>query len=98
MVVGALAGWAFERAADKQTWGEPAKRLGVLVMSGFIVGESLFNVALAGLIVSTGEGEPLALPIHLGEGPGMLIAVVAGIAVVGGLYRWAARTALRVST
>ncbi len=26
-------------------------RLGVLVMSGFIVGESLFNVTLAGLIV-----------------------------------------------
>ncbi|RKH67593.1 OPT family oligopeptide transporter [Corallococcus llansteffanensis] len=98
VVVGALAGWAFERAASKQTWGEPAKRLAVLIMSGFIVGESLFNVALAGLIVSTGKGEPLALPIELGEVTTMIIAVVLGVVAVGGLYRWAARTALRIST
>jgi putative OPT family oligopeptide transporter len=97
VVVGALAGWAFERGVSKHAWGEAAKRLSVLVMSGFIVGESLFNVALAGLIVSTGEGEPLALPIELGEVPAMLIAVVLGVLAVGGLYRWAARTAVRVS-
>ena len=35
--------------------------MGVLIMSGFIVGESLFNVALAGLIVATKKGEPLAI-------------------------------------
>ncbi|WP_163997961.1 OPT family oligopeptide transporter [Pyxidicoccus caerfyrddinensis] len=98
VVVGALAGWAFERAASKQRWGEPAKRLGVLIMSGFIVGESLFNVALAGLIVSTGKGEPLAIPNELGEVTTMVIALVLGIVAVGGLYRWAARTALRIST
>jgi hypothetical protein len=36
-------------------------------MSGFIVGESLFNVALAGLIVLSGKGEPLAIANSLSE-------------------------------
>jgi putative OPT family oligopeptide transporter len=96
VVVGAVAGWFFERAASRYSWGEAAKRLAVLIMSGFIVGESLFNVALAGLIVSTGKGEPLALPIELNEAVKMLIAIVLGFLAVGGLYRWSARTAHRI--
>jgi putative OPT family oligopeptide transporter len=97
VVVGAVTGYLFERAVENQTWGEVAKRLGVLVMSGFIVGESLFNVALAGLIVLSGEGEPLAIATSMGEGTAMLIALVAGSALVGGLYRWSSGNARRVS-
>jgi putative OPT family oligopeptide transporter len=97
VVVGAVAGYFFERSVDKKSWGEAAKRLGVLVMSGFIVGESLFNVALAGLIVATSKGEPLAIANSLSEHQTMVIALVIGIALVSGLYRWAARNALRVS-
>ncbi|HET9452235.1 MAG TPA: oligopeptide transporter, OPT family, partial [Aggregicoccus sp.] len=97
VVVGAVAGWAYERAVSKRSWGEPAKRLAVLIMSGFIVGESLFNVALAGLIVSTGKGEPLAIPNTLSELSLMLIALVLGALAVAGLYRWSARTALRIT-
>ena len=93
VVVGAVAGWLFERAVASKSWGEVAKRLGVLIMSGFIVGESLFNVALAGLIVATKKGEPLAIANALSEGQTMIVALVIGGAVVGGLYRWAARSA-----
>jgi len=50
VVVGAIAGYFFEKAMRNKKHGEAASRLGVLVMSGFIVGESLFNVALAGLM------------------------------------------------
>ena len=96
MVVGAVAGYLFERSVAKRSWGEPAKRMGVLIMSGFIVGESLFNVALAGLIVSTGTGEPLAIANGLSEGQTMIIASVLGAGLVGGLYRWAATNARRV--
>jgi putative OPT family oligopeptide transporter len=96
VVVGAVAGWAFERAVSRRSWGESAKRMGVLIMSGFIVGESLFNVALAGLIVLTGTGEPLAISNHLSETQAMLIATVLGTAIVAGLYRWAATNARRV--
>jgi uncharacterized oligopeptide transporter (OPT) family protein len=93
VVVGAVAGWFFERSLRHRPHGEAAARLAVLVVSGFIVGESLFNVALAGLIVASGKGEPLAIHTGLGEGPGMLIALVVGGAIVAGLYRWAARSA-----
>ena len=96
VVVGAFAGYLFERSVAKRTWGEPAKRMGVLIMSGFIVGESLFNVALAGLIVSTGTGEPLAITNGLSEAQTMIIATVLGAALVAGLYRWAATNARRV--
>ncbi|NHZ39680.1 OPT family oligopeptide transporter [Massilia aquatica] len=97
VIVGAIAGWMFERAVSSATWGETAKRLGVLVMSGFIVGESLFNVGLAGLIVATNVAEPLAIPNAMGETAHMLIALVLGAAIVSGLYRWAARSAQKVA-
>ncbi len=98
VVVGAFAGWLFERALKGKPYGEAAGRLAVLVMSGFIVGESLFNVALAGLIVLSGKGEPLAIPTGLGEGAGMVIALVVGGAIVGGLYRWANRSARAIES
>ena len=97
VVIGALAGWLFERSVSKHTWGETAKRMGVLIMSGFIVGESLFNVALAALIVSTGTGEPLAIANSMGESTSMLVALVLGGALVGGLYRWAANSGRRAA-
>jgi hypothetical protein len=49
----------------------------VLIASGFIVGESLFNVALAGLIVATNKGEPLAVPFAPSEHIGMILALIA---------------------
>lgn len=97
VVVGAVTGWLFERAVHHQRWGEVAKRLGVLVMSGFIVGESLFNVALAGLIVLSGKGEPLAIANSLSEGATMVIALVVGMGLVGGLYKWSGSNARRVA-
>ncbi len=93
VVIGAVTGWFFERAVEKHTWGEMAKRLGVLIMSGFIVGESLFNVALAGLIVLTKKDEPLAIANGLSEEQTMFVALVVGAAVVFGLYKWAANKA-----
>ena len=93
VVVGAVAGWLFERAVRSATWGEAAKRLAVLIMSGFIVGESLFNVALAALIVGSGVGEPLAITTGLSEPVQMLIALFVGGAIVSSLYRWAAKSA-----
>ncbi|ADG09561.1 oligopeptide transporter, OPT family [Caulobacter segnis ATCC 21756] len=89
VVVGAVAGWLFEKIVAKDRAAEPAKRLGVLIASGFIVGESLFNVALALMIVSTGKGEPLAVPFAPPEHVGMVLSLLAAAIVVIGLYRWA---------
>ena len=102
VVVGAVAGWLFEKLVTKrgQNWGEAAKRLGVLVASGFIVGESLLNVALAGIIVATGDAAPFAGPFKAfapSEGVSMLIALVLAFIGVAGLYRWAAARAKKVT-
>jgi uncharacterized membrane protein YebE (DUF533 family) len=82
VVIGAITGYLFERAMARKA-GETAKRLGVLIMSGFIVGESLFNVALAGLIVLSGKGEPLAIANSLSESHTMIIALIVGSATFG---------------
>ncbi|OFA03261.1 OPT family oligopeptide transporter [Duganella sp. HH101] len=95
--IGAVAGYLFDRAMEHKVGGDTAKRLGVLVMSGFIVGESLFNVALAGLIVVSGKGEPLAIANSLSEAQTMVVALIFGVAMVWGLYRWSAKSGRSVA-
>ena len=56
VVVGALIGWFYDRAMNRRGNAEMAKRFGVLLASGLIVGESLLGVLNAGLIVATGYG------------------------------------------
>jgi hypothetical protein len=55
-----------------------------------IVGESLFSVILAGVIVASGKGEPLAVVSNF-EGPATLIGIALFVALVVGLYRWSRR-------
>ena len=90
VVFGAVAGWLYDKRVEKRADGEAAKRLGVLVVSGLIVGESLFNVALSGLIVATSSGAPLAIAPE-GFPPAPALALVAYIAILAGLYAWAGR-------
>lgn len=61
IVVGAIAGWYFDRRAERSAKPEATKQLGVLLASGMIVGESLIGVVLAAIVVFSGQGEPLAL-------------------------------------
>jgi putative OPT family oligopeptide transporter len=96
VVVGALVGWIYDKMVDKDRMGEAAKRLGVLIASGFIVGESLFNVALAGLIVVTQKPGPLEVSFAPSEHVGMIFAVIAAAVVVVGLYGWSRRAANQI--
>jgi putative OPT family oligopeptide transporter len=59
--LGAVLGWLIERGLRGRADEDRAKRRGVLVASGFIVGESLVGVAMAGVIGATGSQAPLAL-------------------------------------
>jgi putative OPT family oligopeptide transporter len=61
VVVGAIVGWLYNRWAARGVDPQQTRQAGVLLASGLIVGESLFGVLLAGLIVSTGRPEPLGL-------------------------------------
>ncbi|WP_116089734.1 OPT family oligopeptide transporter [Sphingomonas crusticola] len=87
VVIGAIIG----RLYEKRTGTEVAARTGVLLASGFIVGDGLFGVALAGIIVATGSGTPLAL---VGEGfatPAIFVGLAVFGAILAYLYRWIAR-------
>jgi putative OPT family oligopeptide transporter len=91
IVVGAVAGWLFERAAERRRDAEATKQLGVLMASGLIVGESLLGVILAAVVVFSGSGAPLAL---VGEGfatAGQVLGFIAFAGVGYGLYTWLLR-------
>ena len=93
IVVGAIAGKLYDRWSAKNKNPEVAKRLGVLLASGLIVGESLFGVLLAGIIVASGKGEPFAV---LGDAFAPLanwLGTLAFAAVVIALYRWIGKRA-----
>ncbi len=47
IVVGAVAGWFYDRRADRTSKPEAAKQLGVLLASGLIVGEGIIQVVIA---------------------------------------------------
>src|SRR6185437_10964155 len=61
IVVGAVIGHFYNRWAAMQSNAEKAKQLGVLVASGLIVGESIFGVLYAGIIIRTGNASPIAV-------------------------------------
>jgi len=95
VVVGAVLGRLYDGWADKRRHPESAKRLGVLLASGLIVGESLFGVILAGLIVGTDNGTPLAV---VGDAfPAVMVGAIAFAVVVAGLYLWTMGKARRLS-
>jgi hypothetical protein len=61
--------------------------LGVLVASGMIVGESLFGVANAGLIVAANRDAPLAV-VPADFAPAELIAILGFAGLIALLYGW----------
>jgi len=61
IVLGAVAGWAYDRRAARTANPEGTRQLGVLMASGMIVGESLVGVLLAAAVVFSGKAAPLAL-------------------------------------
>jgi putative OPT family oligopeptide transporter len=87
VVLGAIAGHWYERRAGRSPAPDRAQRLGVLVASGLIVGESLFGVLNAGLIVSLSNDAPLAL-VPGDFAAANVIGVAAFAAVIVALYRW----------
>ena len=59
--VGAFIGWFYNRWAERSPNPAFAERLGVLMATGLIVGESLFGVAFAGIVAATRSDAPLEM-------------------------------------
>ena len=96
VVIGAVLGWWYDRSMRGKSFGDLGKRLGVLLASGLIVGESLFGVLLAGLIVATNRGTPLAVVGDAFTLPSQILGSLVFVAAVAGLYLWMRRLAARV--
>ena len=90
--VGAVLGHWYERGAKDHRDPEFAKRMGVLVATGLIVGESLFGVAFAGIVAGVGGDAPLAVVSESFRGAGILIGLVLFTAAIAGLYRLVQKT------
>jgi putative OPT family oligopeptide transporter len=84
--VGALLGRIYDNWAKRTSNPEFAERMGVLLATGLIVGESLFGVVFAMLVGTTGKDTPLAL---VEENPwAMPLSIALFAAAVAGLYLW----------
>ena len=97
VVVGAVAGWYFDRRAEHTPKPEATRQLGVLLASGMIVGESLIGVALAALVVFSGKDAPLALVGPGFAGAAVLIGALAFALVMLAMYVWLFRLARRAA-
>jgi uncharacterized oligopeptide transporter (OPT) family protein len=92
VVLGAVIGYMYNRAVEKRENGEMAKRFGVLLACGFIVGESLLGILNAGLIVATDNPAPIAVPggaSFAGLGPYIGLAMFAALLAIS--YAWVSR-------
>ncbi len=89
--IGAFIGRAYDTWAARDTLdAERKKRLGVLMATGLIVGESLYGVIFAGIVAASGKDEPLALPF-IGDGYGnwaQVVGLIAFVALVTWLYKY----------
>jgi putative OPT family oligopeptide transporter len=88
IVVGAVAGWLFDRRADRTARPESTKQLGVLLASGLIVGEGIIGVVISAIIVFSGKDAPLALVGPGFETAGKFLGGLGFAAIAIGLYRW----------
>ena len=93
IVVGAVAGWLFDRRTDRTARPEATKQLGVLLASGLIVGEGIIGVVISAIIVFSGKDAPLALVGPGFETAGKFLGGLAFAAIAIGLYRWVLRLA-----
>ena len=85
--IGAILGWFYDRWAGRQRDGELASRMGVLVATGMIVGESLWGVAFAGVVAASGSDAPLALVGETFEPVALIAGAMLFAAIVWYLYR-----------
>ncbi|MCS4535587.1 OPT family oligopeptide transporter [Corynebacterium sp. HS2168-gen11] len=85
--IGAFIGSFYNKWAERQTNPEFATRMGTLLATGLIVGESLFGVLNAGIIGAAGREDALAL-FDFGVAS-EFIGVIGFAATIAFLYRWA---------
>ena len=89
--IGALLGHLYDKWASRAAVPDFAQRMGVLLATGLIVGESLFGVIFAGIVAATNKDAPLAVVKDFAWATplGLILFTVAAL----GLYAWTRRQA-----
>jgi putative OPT family oligopeptide transporter len=90
VVVGTVVAKWYEVKIRNAPNRERAERLGTLVASGLIVGESLWGVLNAGLIVAMSKDAPIGL-VPEDFPPAKILGVLGFIGVIAWLYSWMLR-------
>ena len=110
IVVGAVAGWFYDRRADRTPRPGAAKQLGVLLASGLIVGEGIIAVVISLIRAVSDKPAPLALVGPDGvlakwipslakfETAGIVLGGITFVAMAFILYRWILRMSQARST
>jgi putative OPT family oligopeptide transporter len=89
--LGAMLGWFYDKWAARQPNPEFAQRMGVLLATGLIVGESIMGVVYASIVAATQADAPLAL---VAENPWAVpVSIVVFLVVILGFYAWTKREA-----
>jgi putative OPT family oligopeptide transporter len=89
--IGALLGWFYDKWAARTSNPEFAQRMGVLLATGFIVGESIMGVVYAGIVAGTRKDAPLAI---VAENPWAVpLGIIVFAVIVLGFYVWTRREA-----
>jgi len=96
LVVGAVCGWLYDKAIKTTRFADVGRRMGVLLASGLIVGESLFLVMTAGVIVSTDNEAPFAMLPEGSTWPAMLAGIAVFVVLTVALYSWVRGRASKV--
>ncbi|WP_426041420.1 OPT family oligopeptide transporter [Brevundimonas sp. TWP2-3-4b1] len=88
LVIGAVCGWIYDKSIKTTRFADVGRRMGVLLASGLIVGESLFLVMTAGVIVGTGNDAPFAMLPEGSTWPAMLSGLAVFAVLIVALYAW----------
>jgi uncharacterized oligopeptide transporter (OPT) family protein len=87
VIIGAVLAHWYDRRTSTMPNPDRAQRLGTLVASGLIVGESIWGVINAGLIVGFSKDAPIAL-VPENFAPAPWLGVIGFVAAVWWLYGW----------
>jgi putative OPT family oligopeptide transporter len=94
VIVGAVISHWYDKRARTMPNPERSERLGTLVASGLIVGESLWGVINAGLIVGLNKDAPIGI-VPEDFAPARWLGLLGFIAMIVWLYGWLLRRSAR---
>jgi putative OPT family oligopeptide transporter len=96
VVVGSIVGHWYDKRARTMPNPERAERLGTLVASGLIVGESVWGVINAGLIVALSKDAPIGI-VPEDFAPAPWLGLLLFVAAIVWLYGWMLRKSRAVA-